>query len=118
MVELYEHNRKTYGDICCMYGERIQRVAVAQPTGSGKGLLMARIIGGNPDSRFFILSTSHKINDQFQLKLDKGVLERINFNIYRNMPNMDEGTIKALQLDYIFLDEMHRALAKEWGKAI
>lgn len=118
MVELYEHNQKTYGNICRMYGEGIQRIAVVQPTGSGKSLLMAKMIEDNPGSRFFILSTSHKINDQFKAKLDKEVLKWIKFNIYYNIPNMDGETMKTLQPDYIFLDEMHRALAKEWSKGI
>ena len=34
------------------------------------------------------------------------------------MPNMSDGIMKALQADYILLDEMHRALAKEWSKGI
>ena len=101
-----------------MYDEGIQRVAVVQPTGSGKSLLMAKLIEDNPNSRFFVLSTSHKINDQFKSKLDEEALKRIDFNIYCNMPNMSEATMKALQADYILLDEMHRALAKEWNKGI
>ena len=118
MEQLHEHNQRTYENICRMYGEGIQRVAVVQPTGSGKSLLMAKLIEDNPNSRFFVLSTSHKINDQFRSKLDEESLKRINFNIYCNMPNMNEETMKALQADYILLDEMHRALAKEWSKGI
>lgn len=118
MEQLHEHNQRTYENICRMYGEGIQRVAVVQPTGSGKSLLMAKLIEDNPNSRFFVLSTSHKINDQFRSKLDEESLKRINFNIYCNMPNMSDETMKALQADYILLDEMHRALAKEWSKGI
>lgn len=118
MEQLHDHNQKTYENICRMYNEGIQRVAVVQPTGSGKSLLMAKLIEDNPDSRFFVLSTSHKINDQFQPKLDEETLKRINFNIYCNMPNMNQEVMESLQLDYIFLDEMHRALAKEWSKGI
>lgn len=118
MEQLHEHNQRTYENICRMYGEGIQRVAVVQPTGSGKSLLMAKLIEDNPDSRFFVLSTSHKINDQFKAKLDEDALKRVDFNIYCNMPNMNEETMKTLQVDYILLDEMHRALAKEWSKGI
>ncbi len=118
MEQLHEHNQRTYENICRMYDEGIQRVAVVQPTGSGKSLLMAKLIEDNSDSRFFILSTSHKINDQFKSKLDEGILERLNFNIYCNMPNMKQETMEGLQPDYILLDEMHRALAKEWSKGI
>lgn len=118
MEQLHEHNQKTYENICRMYGEGIQRVAVVQPTGSGKSLLMAKLIEDNPDSRFFILSTSHKINDQFKSKLNEEALKRIDFNIYCNMPNMKQEAMEELQPDYIFLDEMHRALAKEWSKGI
>ena len=39
-------------------------------------------------------------------------------NIYCNMPNMKQETMEGLQPDYILLDEMHRALAKEWSKGI
>lgn len=118
MEQLHEHNQRTYENICRMYDEGIQRVAVVQPTGSGKSLLMAKLIEDNSDSRFFILSTSHKINDQFKSKLDEGILERLNFNIYCNLPNMKQETMEGLQPDYILLDEMHRALAKEWSKGI
>lgn len=68
MEQLHEHNQRTYENICRMYGEGIQRVAIVQPTGSGKSLLMAKLIEDNPNSRFFVLSTSHKINDQFKGK--------------------------------------------------
>ena len=118
MVKLYEHNQKTYENICRMYGESIQKIAVVKPTGSGKSLLMAKLIEDNPDSRFFVLSTSHKINDQFKSKLDEKMLERVECNIYCNMPNMKQEAMERLQPDYIFLDEMHRALAKEWSKGI
>ena len=118
MEPLHEHNQKTYENICCMYNEGIQRVAVVQPTGSGKSLLMAKLIEDNPDSKFFVLSTSHKINDQFKEKLDEEMLERSDFNIYCNMSNMKQEIMESLQPDYIFLDEMHRALAKEWSKGI
>jgi len=118
MELLHEHNQRTNKNICRMYNEGIQRVAVVQPTGSGKSLLMAKLIEDNSDSRFFVLSTSHKINEQFKSKLDEEMLERIDFNIYCNMPNMKQEVMEALQPDYIFLDEMHRALAKEWSKGI
>lgn len=117
-VDLLKHNQEAYENICHMYNEGIQRVAVVQPTGSGKSLLMTKLIEDNPDSRFFVLSTSHKINNQFKSKLDEEALKRIDFNIYCNMSNMSEATMKALQADYILLDEMHRALAKEWSKGI
>lgn len=118
MESLHEHNRNTYENICRMYDKGIQRVAVVQPTGSGKSLLMAKLIEDNPDSRFFVLSTSHKINDQFKSKLDEKILDNLECNIYWNMPNMKQGVMESLQPDYILLDEMHRALAKEWSKGI
>ena len=118
MEALHEHNQRTYENICRMYDEGIQRVAVVQPTGSGKSLLMAKLIEDNPNSRFFVLSTSHKINEQFKAKLDEKMLERVDCNIYCNMPNMKQETMEALQPDCVFLDEMHRALAKEWSKGI
>lgn len=118
MEPLHDHNQKTYENICRMYNEGIQRVAVVQPTGSGKSLLMAKLIEDNPNSRFFVLSTRHEINDQFKEKLDEKMLERSYFNIYCNMPNMKQEIMESLQPDYILLDEMHRALAKEWSKGI
>ena len=93
MERLHEHNQRTYENICRMYDDGIQRVAVVQPTGSGKSLLMAKLIEDNPNSRFFVLSTSHKINDQFNSKLDEETLKRIDFNIYCNMPNMNEAIV-------------------------
>lgn len=118
MEQLHEHNQRTYENIFRMYREGIRRVAVVQPTGSGKSLLMAKLIEDNPDSRFFVLSTRHEINEQFKEKLDEEMLKRVEFNIYCNMPNMKQEVMESLQPDYIFLDEMHRALAKEWSKGI
>lgn len=46
MEPLHDHNQKTYENICRMYDEEIQRVAVVQPTGSGKSLLMQKLIEG------------------------------------------------------------------------
>lgn len=118
-VNLKPHNEKIYSNICKMFEEEgKQRVAVVQPTGSGKSYLMVKLIEDNPNSRFFVLSTSHKINDQFKYKLDEEMLERVNFNIYCNMPTMNQEDMEALRPDYILLDEMHRALAKEWSKGI
>ena len=118
MEPLHNHNQKTYDNICRMYEEGVQRISVVQPTGSGKSCLMAQLINDNPDSRFFILSTSHKINDQFREKLDEEMLKRLECNIYCNMPNMKKEDMEVLQPDYILLDEMHRALAREWSKGI
>ncbi len=118
MEQLHDHNQKTYENICRMYDEGIRRVAVVQPTGSGKSLLMAKLIEDNPNSKFFVLSTRHEINDQFKEKLDEEMLERVDFNIYWNMPNMNQEVMEALQPDYILLDEMHRVLAREWSKGI
>lgn len=118
MKPLYEHNQKTYKNICRMYDDGIQRVACVQPTGSGKSLLMAKLIEDNPKSRFFLLSTSHKINDQFKENLDEEMLKRLDCNIYCNMPGMKQEEMETLEPDYILLDEMHRALAKEWSKGI
>lgn len=118
MEQLHVHNQKTYEKICYMYNEGMQRVAVVQPTGSGKSFLMEKLIEDNSNSRFFVLSTSHKINNQFKEMLDEETLKRIDFNIYCNLPNMNQEVMEALQPDYILLDEMHRALAKEWNKGI
>lgn len=118
MESLHEHNQRTYENMCHMYNDGIERVAVVQPTGSGKSFLMAKLIEDNPESRFFILSTSHKINDQFKEKLDEDMLKQLEFNIYFNMPNMKQEAMERLKPDYILLDEMHRALAKEWSKGI
>lgn len=118
MKALYGHNQKTYANICRMYDDGIQRVACVQPTGSGKSFLMAKLIEDNPKSRFFLLSTSHKINDQFKENLDEEMMKRLECNIYYNMPGMKQEEMETLEPDYILLDEMHRALAKEWSKGI
>lgn len=106
-VDLLEHNERAYKNICRMYNEGIQRVATVQPTGSGKSFLMEKLIEENPDSRFFILSTNHKINNQFKEKLDEKILENLECNIYCNMPNMKQEIMESLQPDYIFLDRYY-----------
>ena len=54
-VDLLPHNQEAYEKICQMYDKGIQRVAVVQPTGSGKSFLMAKLIEDNSESRFFVL---------------------------------------------------------------
>lgn len=53
-IKLYEHNQKTYDALLDMLGER-DRACIIKPTGTGKFVIIAKMVQDNPDKRFLLL---------------------------------------------------------------
>lgn len=51
VIELYEHNQKAYDALLDMLGER-DRACIIKPTGTGKFVIIAKMVQDNPDKRF------------------------------------------------------------------
>ena len=63
-IKLYEHNQKTYDALLDMLGER-DRACIIKPTGTGKFVIIAKMVQDNPDKRFLLLGTNdYMFNDQ------------------------------------------------------
>ena len=63
-IKLYEHNQKAYDALLDMLGER-DRACVIKPTGTGKFVILAKMVQDNPDKRFLLLGTNdYMFNDQ------------------------------------------------------
>lgn len=56
-IKLYEHNQKAYDALLDMLGER-DRACVIKPTGTGKFVIIAKMVQDNPDKRFLLLGTN------------------------------------------------------------
>ena len=63
-IKLYEHNQKAYDALLDMLGEH-DRACVIKPTGTGKFVIIAKMVQDNPDKRFLLLGTNdYMFNDQ------------------------------------------------------
>lgn len=47
VIELYEHNQKAYDALLDMLGER-DRACIIKPTGTGKFVIIAKMVQDNP----------------------------------------------------------------------
>lgn len=60
--ELYPHNQKAYTALKNMLGSQ-DRACVIQPTGTGKFVIIARMVQDNPKKRFLLLGTNQYMFD-------------------------------------------------------
>lgn len=120
-VKLLEHNKKTYTKLVELL-ETNNRVAIVQPTGTGKSFLFLKLIEDNPDKKFLIAAPSVYIFGQIiDYQKKQGVcFDNIKFATYSKLMDMNSERMKLEfgDLDYIILDEFHRCGAVEWGKGI
>ena len=56
-IELYPHNQTAYDKLCDMLAES-DRACVIQPTGTGKFVIIAKLVQDNPEKRFLLLGTN------------------------------------------------------------
>ena len=56
-LELYPHNQIAYDKLCDMLAHS-DRACVIQPTGTGKFVIIAKLVQDNPDKRFLLLGTN------------------------------------------------------------
>ncbi|MBQ7674695.1 MAG: Helicase associated domain protein [Alphaproteobacteria bacterium] len=119
MLRLHKHNKETYERLTRLFAFN-DRVAVVQPTGTGKSFIILKLIADNADKRFLVLSPSVYIFKQIETHADESRLKlnNVEFLTYMKLANMNEEEIKALRCDYIVLDEFHRCGAAEWGRGI
>ena len=100
-IKLYEHNQKAYDALLDMLGER-DRACVIKPTGTGKFVILAKMVQDNPDKRFLLLGTNdYMFNDQMAnlAEIAPGFTPEKGFNHYGYHVPVQAAHGKALQAD-------------------
>ena len=119
MLRLHKHNKETYERLTQLFVSN-QRVAVVQPTGTGKSFIILKLISDNIDKKFIVLSPSVYIEKQIRVHAESnGIdLKNVAFITYIKLSQLSDSEINLLNCDYIVLDEFHRCGAIEWGRAV
>lgn len=121
VIELYEHNQKAYDALLDMLGER-DRACVIKPTGTGKFVIIAKMVQDNPDKRFLLLGTNdYMFNDQMAnlAEIAPGFTpENLQFMTYAAAMGMERRNDCVPPYDVIIADEFHHCGAEEWGKGV
>lgn len=120
-IKLYEHNQKAYDALLDMLGER-DRACVIKPTGTGKFVIIAKMVQDNPDKRFLLLGTNdYMLNDQMAnlAEIAPGFTpENLQFMTYAAAMGMERRNDCVPPYDVIIADEFHHCGAEEWGKGV
>lgn len=121
VIELYEHNQKAYDALLDMLGER-DRACIIKPTGTGKFVIIAKMVQDNPDKRFLLLGTNdYMFNDQMAnlAEIAPGFTpENLQFMTYAAAMGMERRNDCVPPYDVIIADEFHHCGAEEWGKGV
>lgn len=120
-IKLYEHNQKAYDALLDMLGER-DRACVIKPTGTGKFVIIAKMVQDNPDKRFLLLGTNdYMFNDQMAnlTEIAPGFTpENLQFMTYRAAMMAARRGEEISSYDVVVADEFHHCGAEEWGKGV
>ena len=127
-IELYPHNQIAYDKLRDMLSQS-DRACVIQPTGTGKFVIIAKLVQDNPDKRFLLLGTNDYMYIDQMDNLEKIAPgfhpENLQFKTYSAaMVSARSEMVSArsehvtLQYDYIILDEFHHCGAPEWSKGV
>ena len=121
MIELYKHNKESYEKIKSMF-ETKNKVAVVQPTGTGKSFLMLKWIEDNRNNNIVVLSSSNAILTQLYNYAEKfnclDIFKNVEVFTYTKFLYMTSKEIKRLKADKIIIDEFHRTGAGSWYKKV
>lgn len=116
-IKLYEHNQKAYDALLDMLGER-DRACVIKPTGTGKFVIIAKMVQDNPDKRFLLLGTNdYMFNDQMAnlAEIAPGFTpENLQFMTYSAAMMTARRGEEISGYDVVVADEFHHCGAEEW----
>lgn len=120
-IELYPHNQKAYSALCDMLSQR-DRACVIQPTGTGKFVIIARMVQDNPDKRFLLLGTNEYMFDDQMANLSDIAPdfkpENLQFMTYAAAMASAKAETDVSKYDVIVTDEFHHCGAPEWSKGV
>ena len=113
---LQKHRDKIFNDILEML-ETNQRVGCVQPTGIGKSYCIARLCNKLKGKKLVLEPGNEVINYMQKFNIET---PDTNYITYYSLlkPSATDLANMFKEYNYIFLDEMHRALADKWGKQL
>lgn len=115
-IELYPHNQTAYDKLCEML-EVSDRACVVQPTGTGKFVIIAKLVQDNPKMRFLLLGTNeYMFADQMANLADFApgfTPENLQFMTYAAAMVAARNEVAAPKCDVIIADEFHHCGAPE-----
>lgn len=115
--KLNEHRKQTKSNIMKIL-EFHQRVCVVRPCSWGKSHLIADLCN-ELNGRKLILEPTN-ILEGYLKRFDGATKESVCIDTYQKLLHKTKTQLKEMygDIQYIFLDEVHRVGAKKWGKAI
>jgi superfamily II DNA or RNA helicase len=116
-VELYKHNKTTYEKIIGLWKES-NRVAIVQPTGSGKSFVILKCCEDFNDNNKIIFAPTNEILNQFEEHANEYNIKNYKLITYTELSFMSDENINNLNPSLIVFDEFHRCGAPEWGKGV
>lgn len=120
-IKLYPHNQKAYAALRKKLSHE-SRACVIQPTGTGKFVIIAKMVQDNPEKRFLLLGTNeYMFNDQMRnlAKIAPGFApENLRFMTYSAAMAASRRGEDVPKFDVIIADEFHHCGAPEWSKGV
>lgn len=118
-IDLLSHNKVAY-DSVKKYLLENKKACISHPTGTGKTVLISRIIKDFKDKKVLVLSSSRYILNYF--KTTNSICgKNIKLMTYKKLSLLEEDEFESLindEISLIILDEYHRCGAKTWNKSV
>lgn len=117
LPDLKPHNRYTYKEVKAIL-ENEKRVAVSNATGTGKSFIILQMLFDYLDRKSILIAPSKEIIMQLK-NIAPWCVKSCKFYTYSKLAAMDRsGKLNDINVELILLDELHRAGAETWGKAV
>lgn len=117
LPDLKPHNRYTYKEVKAIL-ESDNRVAVPNATGTGKSFIILQLLFTYRDKKAIILAPTNEILDRLK-RIAPWSITKSKFYTYSKFSSLySKGKLENVSVDLIILDELHRAGALSWGKAV
>ena len=111
MIELLEHNKHTYADLCEKM-EKHNKVALVQATGTGKSYIIGKYLEEHK-GKTLILVPTNAIGDQWEKLMAETDCD-VTIDTYQGMAAHIED---ESGYDIVIADEMHHLGSDVWGTA-
>lgn len=117
LPDLKPHNRYTYKEVKAIL-EVSNRVAVPNATGTGKSFIILQLLFDYREKKSVILAPTNEILVRIK-EIAPWSISNCEFYTYSKFSSLySRGKLESLNVDLIILDELHRAGALSWGKAV
>lgn len=117
LPDLKPHNRYTYKEVKAIL-ESEKRVAVSNATGTGKSFIILQMLFDYLGRKSILIAPSKEIITQLK-NIAPWCVNSCRFYTYSKLAAMERsGKLNDINVDLILLDELHRAGAETWGKAV